>query len=83
MHTKRKRQKPAAPAAPQPVVTFDAAVEKLYLDTRTAAAQLGLEVIMVVASPAGEWRAKWGQMNPDQVTLLVFKLLTKLQSMFP
>jgi hypothetical protein len=84
MHTNKrsKKQKPAAPAAPS-VVDFDAVSDEIYLAAHTLGAKYGCEVILIVVSPAQGWRAKWGPMNLDRVTLFIFKLLTTLQRMLP
>ena len=62
---------------------LDAAVERVIAVATEEAQKHGLQVMVVVRSPIGQWRAKWGTMSVDDACNLTFRLLTAIQRMLP
>lgn len=79
---KPKKAKPRK-SAPQPALTLDETIVKLYDEVATAAARSGLQVVLIVTASNGNWRARWGVIPVDLTVLLVVKFLTKLQQLLP
>lgn len=87
MHTSKRKSKAKQQTTITPpfaeTIDIDALAEKIYLAAQTEATRHGLEVVMMVTTSTGQWRAKWGSMNIERVAWWLFRLLTVVQRMLP
>lgn len=85
MHTsKRKpRSKKQEPFTPPVAVDLDALADQIYLEAHAKGAAHGLDVIVIVATQGGDWRAKWGPMQLERAAWFFFRVLAKVQKMLP